>query len=141
MRGETSSSFVTSLDLRQSSASPFASSNQIDTVQPGRLAKPLGNLAVVHAKVDPVAEIKNKLYFYSGHDWIKSKLESIVESAMIHLQVHLQVPCYDFCPVQAIAIKLIPIVKKPKPQDSSPQSSRNSSVPDRDGRCVQRAGT
>jgi hypothetical protein len=28
-----------------------------------------------------------------------------VDTLVIHLQVHLQVPCYDFCPVQAIAIK------------------------------------
>ena len=62
-------------------------------------------------------------------------------SAMIHLQVHLQVPCYDFCPVQAIAIKLISATEKREPRCSSPQSSRNSSVPDSDGRCVQRAGT
>ena len=26
---------------------------------------------------------------------------------MIQLQVHLQLPCYDFCPVQATAIKVI----------------------------------
>ncbi len=26
---------------------------------------------------------------------------------MIHLQVHLQVPCYDFYPVQANAIKAV----------------------------------
>uniref|UniRef100_A0A1I7WDB7 Transmembrane protein n=1 Tax=Heterorhabditis bacteriophora TaxID=37862 RepID=A0A1I7WDB7_HETBA len=31
-------------------------------------------------------------------------------SAMIHLQVHLQIPCYDFCPVQAIAIKMVSII-------------------------------
>ena len=30
-----------------------------------------------------------------------------IEFAMIQLQVHLQLPCYDFCPVQAIAIKVI----------------------------------
>ena len=34
---------------------------------------------------------------------------------MIHLQVHLQVPCYDFCPVQAIAIKLILVRAKLTP--------------------------
>ena len=28
---------------------------------------------------------------------------------MIHEQVHLLVPCYDFYPVQAIAIKVVPI--------------------------------
>ena len=60
---------------------------------------------------------------------------------MIHLQVHLQVPCYDFCPVQAIAIKVILTVANPKTRYSNPHSSRNSSVPDSDGRCVQRAGT
>jgi hypothetical protein len=26
---------------------------------------------------------------------------------MIQQQVHLQLPCYDFCPVQATAIKLV----------------------------------
>ena len=67
--------------------------------------------------------------------------QGFMDTSMIHLQVHLQVPCYDFCPVQAIAIKLIPDIKKPKPLNVSPQSSRNSSVPDSDGRCVQRAGT
>uniref|UniRef100_A0A1I7WKU9 Uncharacterized protein n=2 Tax=Heterorhabditis bacteriophora TaxID=37862 RepID=A0A1I7WKU9_HETBA len=35
-------------------------------------------------------------------------------SAMIHLQVHLQIPCYDFCPVQAIAIKMVSIIPEPE---------------------------
>lgn len=28
---------------------------------------------------------------------------------MIQQQVHLQLPCYDFCPVQATAIKSVPV--------------------------------
>lgn len=35
-------------------------------------------------------------------------------SAMIHLQVHLQIPCYDFYPVQAIAIELFPAISRPE---------------------------
>uniref|UniRef100_A0A0K0D7H6 Ras-GEF domain-containing protein n=1 Tax=Angiostrongylus cantonensis TaxID=6313 RepID=A0A0K0D7H6_ANGCA len=33
---------------------------------------------------------------------------------MIHLQVHLQIPCYDFYPVQAIAIELFPAISRPE---------------------------
>ncbi|CAI5453855.1 unnamed protein product [Caenorhabditis angaria] len=33
---------------------------------------------------------------------------------MIQLQVHLQLPCYDFYPVQTNAIKMIFIAKKPR---------------------------
>ncbi|KAE9414013.1 hypothetical protein Angca_000067, partial [Angiostrongylus cantonensis] len=33
---------------------------------------------------------------------------------MIHLQVRLQIPCYDFYPVQAIAIELFPAISRPK---------------------------
>ena len=35
-------------------------------------------------------------------------------STMIHLQVHLQIPCYDFYPVQAIAIELFPAIPRPE---------------------------
>lgn len=35
-------------------------------------------------------------------------------STMIHLQVHLQIPCYDFYPVQAIAIELFPAAPRPE---------------------------
>ena len=34
--------------------------------------------------------------------------------AMIHLQVHLQIPCYDFYPVQAIAIELFSAISRPE---------------------------
>lgn len=38
-----------------------------------------------------------------------NKVADLRESAMIHEQVHLLVPCYDFYPVQAIAIKVVSI--------------------------------
>lgn len=38
----------------------------------------------------------------------------VVRLAMIHLQVHLQIPCYDFYPVQAIAIELFPAISRPE---------------------------
>ncbi|KAJ1353284.1 hypothetical protein KIN20_009883 [Parelaphostrongylus tenuis] len=38
----------------------------------------------------------------------------VINSAMIHLQVHLQIPCYDFYPVQAIAIELFPAISRPE---------------------------
>lgn len=38
----------------------------------------------------------------------------VVRLAMIHLQVHLQIPCYDFYPVQAIAIELFPAILRPE---------------------------
>jgi hypothetical protein len=31
----------------------------------------------------------------------------VIDKVMIQQQVHLQLPCYDFCPVQATAIKLV----------------------------------
>ena len=63
-------------------------------------------------------------------------------SLMIRQQVHLQPPCYDFCPVQATAIKLVFTGRKTRRSPTSdPQVSRNGSVPGSDGRCVQRAGT
>ena len=37
------------------------------------------------------------------------KVADVRASAMIHEQVHLLVPCYDFYPVQAIAIKVVSI--------------------------------
>ncbi|KAE9415408.1 hypothetical protein Angca_000527, partial [Angiostrongylus cantonensis] len=30
------------------------------------------------------------------------------------MQVHLQIPCYDFYPVQAIAIELFPAISRPE---------------------------
>ena len=38
-----------------------------------------------------------------------NKVADVRASAMIHEQVHLLVPCYDFYPVQAIAIKVVSI--------------------------------
>ncbi|KAI3410196.1 hypothetical protein GPALN_014830 [Globodera pallida] len=61
---------------------------------------------------------------------------------MIQQQVHLQLPCYDFCPVQATAIKSVPINATTEADTHNrPRVSRNGSVPGSDGRCVQRAGT
>ncbi|KAE9417187.1 hypothetical protein Angca_000990, partial [Angiostrongylus cantonensis] len=34
--------------------------------------------------------------------------------AVTHLQVHLQIPCYDFYPVQAIVIELFPATSRPE---------------------------
>ncbi len=41
------------------------------------------------------------------------KVADVRASAMIHEQVHLLVPCYDFYPVQAIAIKVVSICTQP----------------------------
>ena len=38
----------------------------------------------------------------------------LLECVMIQQQVHLQLPCYDFCPVQATAIKLVLSEKAPR---------------------------
>lgn len=43
-------------------------------------------------------------------------------STMIHLQVHLQIPCYDFYPVQAIAIELFPAIPRPEGLDTAVRS-------------------
>lgn len=43
-------------------------------------------------------------------------------STMIHLQVHLQIPCYDFYPVQAIAIELFPAITRPEGLDTAVRS-------------------
>ena len=39
-------------------------------------------------------------------------------STMIHLQVHLQIPCYDFYPVHAIALELFPAIPRPEGLDT-----------------------
>ena len=43
-------------------------------------------------------------------------------STMIHLQVHLQIPCYDFYPVQAIAIELFPAISQPESLNTAVRS-------------------
>jgi hypothetical protein len=60
---------------------------------------------------------------------------------MIRPKIPLRPPCYDFCPVQATAIKAISAVPDPKTTDGRPRLSGSNSVPGSDGRCVQRAGT
>ena len=45
----------------------------------------------------------------STHQFGIYKVADVRASAMIHEQVHLLVPCYDFYPVQAIAIKVVSI--------------------------------
>ena len=39
---------------------------------------------------------------------------SVLDSVVIHQQVHLLIPCYDFYPVQAIAINLLSYRSEPK---------------------------
>lgn len=47
---------------------------------------------------------------------------NLTVSTMIHLQVHLQIPCYDFYPVQAIAIELFPAIPRPEGLDTAVRS-------------------
>ena len=52
-------------------------------------------------------------------------------TAMIQLQVHLQLPCYDFYPVQAIAIGVVSVVPKsedPKTTVSTPLETTQSRI-------------
>ena len=58
-------------------------------------------------------------------------------SAMIHLQVHLQVPCYDFCPVQAIAINMVSTAAELPPQLQSPHFSKQLSPGQRRAVCTK----
>jgi hypothetical protein len=71
------------------------------------------------------------------------KTHVVSDKVMIQQQVHLQLPCYDFCPVQATAITfvLLPDASLERPATNDPEYSRNGSVLGSDGRCVQRAGT
>ena len=43
----------------------------------------------------------------AGHNGAKASRLSLSDKVMIQQQVHLQLPCYDFCPVQTAAIKLV----------------------------------
>ena len=63
---------------------------------------------------------------------------------MIHLQVHLQIPCYDFCFLQmtrfeAIQYQIIP-PEREKP-NKPPCYSLSHPIGNSDGRCVQRPET
>lgn len=73
----------------------------------------------------------------------KQKYFVVADKVMIQQQVHLQLPCYDFCPVQATAITFVlwPEACPEGHATSDPEYSRNGSVLGSDGRCVQRAGT
>ena len=56
---------------------------------------------------------------------------------MIQQQVHLQLPCYDFCPVQATAIKLVSIKVTEKLNQRSPNFSKGLSPGQRRAVCTK----
>ena len=55
----------------------------------------------------PATVVANKLRC------VTSRCNKVAYSLMILPQVHLRKPCYDFCPVQATAIKAVSVSKKP----------------------------